>query len=492
MGIVVPKNSEVQEVKQEGIESIRDHTFLDRYGFNIVYQFGQLTLIQREYEYTETDEKTGEARKIYGWKETGNNQDIYSEEFKDDETTLTPLAYDYKRLYSYLESRNEGTNTSREFKEKDLYQTGGNVISWYENGIRIVIGIPTLSSADYANVIEKYGAEKLAEWKRIAQNPFPHMYSHDTHESSHAYASKKLHIYSEYLPPQYMSKLNMLDEIRANMAQAGLALDMYKATGTLEYFDYLSIDMDKVKNKLKQNPNMENPEGYVVDYIYKEWLNTHNQSGTHYSAQAKDVIKSLERKRNHLWMLSPTQDYSDHYHKLADIMFKNVEGLGDIRKYINPDFELNADLKQKLSEMDVKGGEVIRNPNLKAMMMYNANNAKEYSENLTALAELVMQIDADGYRTKEENALLDAYMQTHMASPQDDMAQTPENGMVLSDEETLRLKASLSKSSVNANNCLQDMDAITAGNQDLEQAGDNTAQIETTMIMKMADKGNVK
>ncbi len=96
-----------------------------------------------------------------------------------------------------------------------------------------------------------------------------------------------------------------------------------------------------------------------------------------------------------------------------------------MRKYVNPDFELNNDLQKAVKgEHAVSNSPYIFNDNLKAMMMQNAHNAEQYSKNLMAYLDLVKKVDADGYRMDEEVATLDSYVREHIAPTQNnDLAQ---------------------------------------------------------------------
>lgn len=226
------------------------------------------------------------------------------------------------------------------------------------------------------------------------------------HEVSHRDDDKKFDNNRYDIPPEYMAKLDMMTEIKANMVQAGYALDMYKATGDLKLFDSLSINASDLKAALKNNPNMENKEAFVAQYIYDEWLKNHNKINTHYSQQAF-MAATPHRHEYPLWALENNPQALEKYNARVSAMFENIEGLGDVRKIANPNFELNYGLKVQLDSVNI----IKENENLHALMTKDAQNAHQYAANIIAYLKKVKEVDADGVRTSEEIAQLDAYLQ---------------------------------------------------------------------------------
>ncbi len=447
---VVASETTAEETATKGIPVPNDTRLLNKYGFDIKYdaESDSFTLAQTAYRYLEIKED-GKRSYLYSWDklDTDTNDNIY---YVGDEISYHPIQreyfYDYSKYYNelLLEDRLErfgvlnqnNTMISVQIVKDDYYEwlNAEDETETVYDGIggsssvstgNIKIRVPTISSENYDKYIAEYNPtpEELENNKKFfdEKNNFARIQSISVHEMSHTFTDRYGGTSQYDLPPQYMSKLNMLNEIKSNMAEAGLALDVYKATGNLEYFDKLGIDMSEVKDKLQQNPQMENPEGYVATYVYEQWLKKNNRPGTTYSEQAKSRGRTLT-----MFALDGTQDSLNRYHERVAAMFEYVEGLGDVRQYVNPDFELNEDLQKSLlspayelnkSDKDKKkDAPVVGNSNLKAVMMHNANNAERYSKNLMAYLELVMQVDKDGYRTDEENALLSAYLEEHGAS----------------------------------------------------------------------------
>ena len=234
------------------------------------------------------------------------------------------------------------------------------------------------------------------------------------HELTHMEDDKKYANRQYDLPPEYLAKLNMLTEIKANMVMAGGALDMYETTGELKYFDNLSLDPEDVKilkNVLQKNPDMPNKREFVAKFVYDGWMNDNNIIGSHYLAQAY-AISSPKFNKYPLWALVDNQDAQNKYHERVDAMFENVYGIGDARKIVNPDFELDDELMKYLVRDNPMSNEALR-----ALMTKDAQNAEQYAANIMAYLEKVKAIDADGVRTEEEIAQLDAYVQ-EMTHPQ--------------------------------------------------------------------------
>ncbi len=251
-------------------------------------------------------------------------------------------------------------------------------------------------------------------WRQTPDDAVARISEHE-HELTHK-EDDKLYDNSRYdLPPEYMAKLNMLTEIKANMVQAGFALDMYEATGNMKYFDKLSIypeAMEELKTTLKENPNMDNKREYVAKFVYDKWLGTNNIADAEYSNQAFLAVNPQTHEYP-LWAMADNQEAHDRYCERAMAMFENVFGIGDVRKVVNPDFKLNDDLQIMLECCNTIGN----NETLRAIMAKDAQNANQCIENLKAYLEKIKTIDSDGIRTPEEIAQLDAYLK-QVTNPQ--------------------------------------------------------------------------
>ena len=105
-------------------------------------------------------------------------------------------------------------------------------------------------------------------------------------------------------------------------------------------------------------------------------------------------------------------------------MFKHVEGLGDIRQYIDPDFELNDKLQSDLN-FDIK--KKINNENLEQLMTQNLGKGEYVSKDFVEYAEAVKEVYSDGVRTPDEVARLDKMLQEKLRTSEPlDITKIPE------------------------------------------------------------------
>jgi len=223
------------------------------------------------------------------------------------------------------------------------------------------------------------------------------------HEITHSIDTKKSKLDQYDLPPYLMGKLEMFTEIHAYMEQAGMALDMYKATGDVKYFDDITaVDMSAVKEGLLKNPDMENKEGFVASYLYNQFLKEQNKDDTTYSDQAA-TNASYNTHDYRVWSFVSNDERMEEYHNRVKAMFENVNGLGNVCQYIDPDFELHQKLQEELEPMTL-------NDNFEKLMTSGANSPREYAENLMNYLQIVKEADADGVRTAEESARLQGYI----------------------------------------------------------------------------------
>ena len=92
-------------------------------------------------------------------------------------------------------------------------------------------------------------------------------------------------------------------------------------------------------------------------------------------------------------------------------MFENIEGLGDIRQYINPDFALNDDLQARLDN-DID--DILKDDNFKTLIAQSQSNETQGSPNFDDYVAAVIQADADGIRTPEETAHIEQILQENL------------------------------------------------------------------------------
>lgn len=328
---------------------------------------------------------------------------------------------DYAEWIQKLNENNEQIRSAKiKFEEKDC----GNFLALLEKGENLPN--PAISYSDGTIKMFSFSADEKDKDKclEIMQNK-PYNFSKEKsekyynilttkdgisklslirHEMAHDFDNKNALLDMSTLPPERMTRLEILTEVHAHMEQAALALDMYKKQGTLKYFDdIVTLDMNGLKEQLRQNPNMKNPEETVAKYVFDQVVKEANTPGTPYFNQVSGFnYKKEYREYSSVYNEVQQKDYLTR----VETMFKNITSMGDINKYINPDFELSPELNNKVT--------YIRNENFKDLMGNNADNLYQYSENLRELKEKVAAIDMDGQRTPEEIAELDAFIQKRL------------------------------------------------------------------------------
>ncbi len=381
-----------------------------KYGFDVVY-----------------DPKSN----MYKLKQNKNRNELILSKYEVDFDTWSD-----SHLDNMVEKFSE--NTTIEYKEVDLYSALHNdetlYSAAYDGENHIFVYNYKMDEDDRDDCVQMFMEKyELSEEEAKKQVEFFTEKSNNTslfslieHEMAHLEDDKNYGNRQFDLPPEYMAKLNMMTEIKANMSQAGLALDMYKATGNVKYFDYLAIDTKDLQKTLSENPNMENMEAYVAKYVNDKWLETNNTS--EYDEATQQTIVSEYSKQAFwnsvpvyndypVWAMEENPETLKQYHERTNAMFENIMGLGDVRKYVTPDFDLNEYIKQELAKRNL-----ICEESLKKIMCQDAKNAEQYSANIKAYLEKVKAVDADGARTPEEAAMLDEYIKQSMQKY--DMAHT--------------------------------------------------------------------
>lgn len=329
---------------------------------------------------------------------------------------------DYKTWQNnYVEDLKETFNKPTEYTtvEEDLYEAvedtnGGIALAYYDMDNGIVINKYTISDEDRVKLVDMLiengktpDDANHAIDRVLNQSPdeLRYIIEHEvTHLEDHKYFDNE----KCDLPPQYMAKLNMMTEIKANMKEAGLALQQYQKNGDLSGFDYLSFASEAMKKGLQENYDLQNPQGveaaknFVAESVYNNWLQTFNCEGSYYSNQS--YVNALAGERP-VWALVDGKSCEAEYKRRIDAMFQDVGYLGDVRKYVNADLKLNNELTQAFIESEMQ------NAALKAIMKRDAENAKKYSKNLQRYMKKVKKIDRDNVRTDKETQKLSKYIE---------------------------------------------------------------------------------
>lgn len=229
-----------------------------------------------------------------------------------------------------------------------------------------------------------------------------------SHEKQHRNNDKK-GLNENNLSAEYMAKRNMMNEISANLAQASLALKYYQNAGSLEGFKFLAhCGQESITNISNYITNPDNKDkldtkecyGFIVKNIQDGWLKRNNVAGAKYSDMALPSASDAYKFNF---------DSQNEYNRQIKLMFSDIKGMGDVSEFINPDFELNDRLKDKI------------NANLYADARFNifvqnvtdgAKNSKEAFAMLQKAVKPVKKADADGVRTPEEQKEIDNMIQT--------------------------------------------------------------------------------
>lgn len=209
--------------------------------------------------------------------------------------------------------------------------------------------------------------------------------------------------------PVHAAKINMLSEIKANMVEAGIALQEFRETGSLDGFDKISnADLSSIKKELEENPNAENIEQKIAAQTYTSWLERHNKEGAIYSNQAFTAVIATNRDSySAAGKLTDSQALDNEYYKTVDKMFKDVPGLGDVRGCVKPDFALNEELQNKINEYIGRDKTVT---DLMNLVVSGAENARQANREIKEFLKPIQKADKDGIRTPEEQKKIDAHI----------------------------------------------------------------------------------
>ncbi|MBQ9034809.1 MAG: hypothetical protein IJ099_02455 [Alphaproteobacteria bacterium] len=297
-------------------------------------------------------------------------------------------------------------------EKRDLYETLKNypfLAAYYDmdNGIHVIeYTLKEENRESCMRILQERGLSA-----KEAKNTIDRLINHNNalenqskllHELSHREDQLKYGNKTYDLPPKYMAKLDMMSEIKANMIQAGFALEWYKKTGSLEAFDYLNCDMTEVKKAL-QNKNMSDEEtkALIVTTVQQNWLKANNNDDSYYVEQA--YIQASPQCHDYpIWAIEDNNDSQKRYHQRVMDMFQNVPKLGNVNKYINSDFQLNQNLEKNLNPQC--------NENLKILMKTDLQNAEQCSQNIKHYLQMIAAAYADGKLSPEESKEIATYL----------------------------------------------------------------------------------
>ncbi len=205
------------------------------------------------------------------------------------------------------------------------------------------------------------------------------------------------------LPLEYMYKLHMLKEIKANMTEGGLSLEDYEKDGKLSHFGWINHEVDtlELQKRLSKEDDATERKDIVGEYFFNKWLEEYNVENSVYTYQTMDMIWGGGLPVQQFFLMENMNDDSEgfrqEYLRRVNDMFSDVYGLGDMRGVINPDFELNPQLQMQVESMKDGG--------LKDLTKNSSTIAEGY-QRIAGLLSVVRDCDADGVRTQEEQDLI--------------------------------------------------------------------------------------
>lgn len=402
------ENTDNDYVTEEEIQVDEADRILDKYGFDVSYLPETDSYVLRY-----KDDVLGTVSRDLSSRDFDYDEWIRSRYDEMKQKFGKPMELQFKNyeLYEYV--------TSDDFK--------GALAAGYRDGNKIVMVSYFLKPENRDKLEEflgqKYGLSPENTDKFIKDMTSESDYetiATGEHEINHFFDDKEFGTRLYDLPPQYVARLGMLTEIKSNMKEAGLALDMYAVTGNEKYFDTLRNISPESVEEIKSAARKARTDGSPVDtqfvagMVYSGWLEKNNQAGKKYSKQAY-AVATAKNHRYPLFALEDNADAQKRYVERVRDMFGDVMGLGDVSQVVDPNFKLNEDLQDQL-DYDLESElmheyALIRNDNLKKIMTHNAVNAEQYSKNLVEYFQKVQGVDKDGIkRTTEENALLEAYL----------------------------------------------------------------------------------
>ena len=193
----------------------------------------------------------------------------------------------------------------------------------------------------------------------------------------------------------YAQKMDMCTEINATITQASVALKQYQQTGNIDGVKLLwnCANQQEIEDYIKKHSNDKDCKEQLGALVFKGWLEKNNKVGTDYWKNAKG---NGTRPINHIsdtmaGALVDNQATLNEYHKRTDEMFSKT-ALGDIRKYVDVDFEIAGGQPLSQSEEFLQA---LTNP---------AHNTYQATKRVENLFKEVQKADEDGIRTPEEQA----------------------------------------------------------------------------------------
>lgn len=214
--------------------------------------------------------------------------------------------------------------------------------------------------------------------------------SFKVHELSHRDDFEK-NLFIPDLPNEYMKRLRFLTEIKASLAQAGLAFQKYKNDGKVSHFATKSeVDTLALQKELPNIKDEKQQRAYIVSYIYNQWLKEYNKEGSPYMTQYNEELSDMYGTGyGFRASVAPNEENTKEYLRRAKEMFSDVPYWGDLSKVIDYNFELQDNNSRGL-----------KTPILYDLTVGCKTNADALSK-LKQFLDVVEKCDKNGERTSE-------------------------------------------------------------------------------------------
>lgn len=240
--------------------------------------------------------------------------------------------------------------------------------------------------------------------KSIEEEPeqFQEIFAHEeSHQESDAQGVNKV----ASVTGKQSAKLDMLNEIKATIAQVTTTYEKFLRTGDINdlkgsnageltnFKQWIMFNQDKLDSQ-------ECKEKLAED-IYLGFLENNNQKGQYYYYQVMKRNHAVGRQAGAIVENSANMR---EYYRRVDMMFKDT-ALGDVRRVINPDFKLGAGTLLETKE-DIFNEMSIAEKFI-SLLSDEAITVEEATDCIKDMLENIKKADEDGIRTRREQKLID-------------------------------------------------------------------------------------
>ena len=285
------------------------------------------------------------------------------------------------------------------------YLIGKNTINIYRSSeTREKINEKLSLAREKNNTDEIMACAYLLLLKQIEEEP-ERLESVLEHEKVHRDSDEKGINNVSTITGKQAAKLDMLDEIKATMAQVALGFEKYKITGNLEDIKSSNVgELKNFKNWLKANKDKADTEDCrlrLAKEIYISFLENNNKKGCYYYYQVMKKNHAIGRQAGAI--VENSANVAEYYRRVEN-MFKDTS-LGDVCSVINPDFKLGSGAQIETKE------DVFYNMSQAEKFVYiltdNTPTVEEATECMKKMLVVVKRVDEDNIRTRYEQQKVD-------------------------------------------------------------------------------------